>query len=374
MTINAASKVERPHPPLARDGMGNLLPIPGGTAAWRICRETAGRPGEIKGPDKQPFRFPLDTTSDELVEMCGLGVYRIYALDELGKQLDHVSTLDLNQGARELRNANAESTSLSALRPIAAISPMSDLRFALEAMTAMMRTNSDALRMVAESHVDLAKTIAAVKGMPRNAAMPIPAPPASESTDDDDDDEEEEERPRHWVELMMPLAEKAAEVVPALVMGKVMQRSANDSSTPREQGDVATDTELASKPNWEFRDLVDLNYAAAKAKAKKTAKQAAEAGATASATPKPSLQSRVMADPKLFGHFVAIKSLLSADEAAQLLELGQRASEQEQEWLLGKIRAATPETAAAVLRGMLADLNQADPSTDPSKGSISFIR
>jgi hypothetical protein len=173
MTISAASKLERPHPPLARDPMGNLLAIPDGTAAWRICRETAGRPGEIKGPDKQPLRFPIDTTSDELVEMCGPGVYRVYALDELGKQLAHVTTWDLTPGVRELRNATAESSLL--LRP-AASAPITDLRFALEAMQAMMRTNSDALRMVAESHVDLAKTIAAVKGMPRNAINALSAP------------------------------------------------------------------------------------------------------------------------------------------------------------------------------------------------------
>jgi hypothetical protein len=364
MTISAASKLERPHPPLARDPMGNLLSVPDGTAAWRICRETAGRPSEIKGPDKQPFRFPLDTTSEELVDMCGPGVYRVYALDELAKQLGHVATWDLTPGVRELRNAAAESPLLLRANPVGA--PMSDLRFALEAMTAMMRTNSDALRMVAESHVDLAKTIAAVKGLPRNAAVPIPAPAAGSESTDDDEDEEEEERPRHWVELMMPLAEKAAEVVPALVMGKVMQRSANDQSVPREQGDVATDADLASKPNWEFRDLVDLNYAAAKAKAKKTAK-AAEAGAIASATPKPSLQSRVMADPKLLGQFVTIQSLLSADEASQLLDLGQRLSEQEQERLLAEISAVSPENAAALLRGVLAELNDAKPSTDLNK-------
>jgi hypothetical protein len=329
MSISAANKLERPHPPLARDAMGNLLPLPNATAAWRICRETAGRPGEIKGPDKQPFRFPLDTTSDELAEMCGPGVYRIYALDDLGKHLAHVSTWDLTPGAREPRNATPESPLLlSGLRPGMATAATTDLRFALESMTAMMRTNSDALRMVAESHVDLAKTIAAVKGLPRNAgAMPTPLPESEPDEDDEEDDEEP--RPRHWVELMMPLAAKAAEVVPALVMGKVMQTGANAQGAVRER-DAPIDADLASKPNWELRDFVDLNYAAAKARAKKAAKHAGDAGTSASA--KPSLQARVMADPKLMAQFLAIKSLLDADEAAELLALGQRLDEQEQEW------------------------------------------
>jgi hypothetical protein len=363
MTTSAANKLERPHPPLARDPMGNLLSIPDGTAAWRICRETAGRPSELKGPDKQPFRFPLDTTSDELVDMCGPGVYRVYALDEIGKQLGHVASCDLTPGVRELRNATAEPSLL--LRPNAASVPMTDLRFALEAMQAMMRTNSDALRMVAESHVDLAKMIATVKGLPRNAIAAFTAPPAEPESDEDEEDEKDQQ-PKHWVELMMPLAEKAAEIVPALVMGKVMQRSANDHSAPREHADASTDADLSSKPNWEFRDLVDLNYAAAKAKAKKAAKLAAEAGAGAT-TPKPSLQARVMADPKLLAQFVTIKSLLSADEASQLFELGQRLSEQEQELLLAEISAVSPAKAAVLLRGMLAELNGAKPSTDPSK-------
>jgi hypothetical protein len=347
MTISAAGKLERPHPPLARDAMGNLLPIPDGAAAWRICRETAGRPSEIKGPDKQPFRFPLDTTIDELVEMCGCGVYRVYALDALGKQLVHVSTLELTSNARELRNASVEAPLMSALRSNSL--PMTDLRFALEAMTAMMRTNSDALRMVAESHVDLAKTIAAVKGLPRNAiAVPTPA---AEPEDDEDDDDIDEERPKHWVELMMPLATKAAEIVPALVMGKVMQASANDQVAPKQTS--SGDASLASKPNWELRDLVDFNYAAEKANAKKVAKF----NAAPSAAPKPSLQERVMADPKLMAQFYAIQALLTADECKQLLALGQTLGEKDQEWLLSQIGGETPEKATALLRGMLAELH-----------------
>ena len=362
MTISAASKPERPHPPLARDPMGNLLAMPDGTAAWRICRETAGRPYEIKGPDKQAFRFPLDTTSDELAEMCGHGVYRVYALDEFGKQLAHVATWDLTPGGRELRNATADTQVLRGLRLVASSPPVTDLRFALEAMTAMLRTNSDALRMVAESHVDLAKMIAAVKGLPRNAPVAVPAPASPAEATDDEEDEEVEVRPRHWVELVLPFAQKAAEVVPSLVMGKVMQRSANDQNAP---GDADADVDLASKPSWEPRDLVDLKYAAAKAKAKKAAKQAADAGAAA--PPKPSLQARVMADPTLMAHFMAIKALLGTDEAAQLLAVGQRASEQELELLLAQIRGLSPEDAAALLRGMLAELRATESSTDSSK-------
>ena len=193
MAINTATKLETPHPPLARDPHGNSLAIPDGTSAWRICRETTGRPREIKGTDQQPVRFPLDTTPDDVVEMCGADVYRVYALNEVGKPLDYITTWNLTREARELRNASTVETSpLAASRPPYA-APTTDVRFILEAMTQMMRTNSDALRLVTDSHVDLAKVLASAKGMPRNLALPPPIHIESDDASDDDDDDDDTE-------------------------------------------------------------------------------------------------------------------------------------------------------------------------------------
>ena len=120
------------HPPLARDAQGNLVTVPDGAVSWRICRKTTGRPREILGHDKQPIRFPLDMTCDQLVEMCGRDVYRVYALDAVGELLDHVTTLDLNGEALELRNSSGSELAVVA-RPTSVGS--TDLRYALEAMT-----------------------------------------------------------------------------------------------------------------------------------------------------------------------------------------------------------------------------------------------
>lgn len=68
----------------------------------------------------------------------------------------------------------------------------SDFRYALEVITHMARTNSDALRAIAESQADWVKAIAAAKGLPRNVAFLPPSPPP---TDGDDDDEEAEGEP-----------------------------------------------------------------------------------------------------------------------------------------------------------------------------------
>ena len=353
MTITTAAKLERPHPPLARDAMGNLLAIPDGTAAWRICRETTGRPGEIKGPDKQPIRFPLDTTSDELAELCGPGVYRVYALDEIGKQLAHVSTWDLTPAAREQRNGAGESPLLAALRPGAAPGPVTDLRFALEAMTQMMRTHSDALRIVAESQVDLAKAIATAKGLPRNAAITQLAPLQPENDERDADEEDvEEEQPRHWVELLIPFAEKAAEIVPAFVMGKATQARtpASSGTKARVNTDAGQndDADLANRPNWEARDLVDLQYAYRKAQAKRAARdQPANSDALAS------LQSRIVSDPALVQHLLAIKSQLASDDIEILMGAVAGTSEEERARVLDHLKALPVEGAVEFCRELV---------------------
>ena len=188
MKTNAATQVEPEYPPLARDALGNLISFPDKTAAWRICRETSGRPREIKGPDKQPVRFPLTTTTEELIDLCGADTYRVYALDEVGNDLGHITTICAEHG-RELRNASdGESQLIAALRPAAAAS---DLRFALEALTQIARINGEALRSVSQAQADWVKAIAMAKGLPRNVAFPH----AATAADDDEEDDEPAEPP-----------------------------------------------------------------------------------------------------------------------------------------------------------------------------------
>jgi len=350
--MNTATKIERPHPPLGRDSAGNLLALPAGTAAWRICRETTGRPSELKGPDKQLIRFPLDTTADDLVELCGPGIYRVYALDELGKQLAHVSTWDLTLGAREPRNGAIESSTLSGSR--ASGGAATDLRFALEAMTHMMRTHTDALRIVAESHVDLAKAVVSAKGLPRNAgAMHLVAPPQVEDGAQEDDDDDEDRQP-HWVELLMPLAEKAAEIVPALMMAKAAQGRAtaqNDQTAPRPA--KSDDADLASRPDWELRDL-DLRYASRKGQAKRAAREQSSTAGNATAE----LQARIMADPALVQQLLAIKAQLSPDEIETLMGAIAGTSEQERTQAIENIKALPLEGAVEFCRELVKTIRE----------------
>ena len=308
MTIAPAPKLET-HPPLARDAAGNLLRIPAETSAFALGRETTGRPRLLRSPDKQLLRFPLQTTPEDIVDLCGTGAYRVYALDALGEQLgdEHVARWDLTQSSwREPRNAALDPT--IALRPertAALQGPATDLRFALETMAQMMRTNMDALRLVAESQVDLAKTIASVKGLPRNAAMFTPPQPANDEEDDEEEEDETEQPATNYFDLLMPFSEalagKVADMVPGLLAGGGVKSDAPAA-------DTAPTDDLANRP-FEARELVDLRYAHRKAEAKRNASQ----------QPSVPLQARVMKDPQLVRQIMAIKALLAPEEIETLL-------------------------------------------------------
>jgi hypothetical protein len=345
MTTTAA-KIEPQHPPLARDLHGNAVAFPDGTAAWRICRQTTGRPREIVGHDKQVLRFPLETTCDELVSMCGRDVYRVYALDEVGKQLDYVTTLDLTGEVRELRNAG-EVPASRALAPLS-MTPTSDLRFALEAITQMMRTNSEALRTVADSQVDLAKALAAAKGI-RNASFYAPPQVVDEDDDVDEADYPPAAAPKGWVDLLLPAIQELAKAVPAMMVGKAMLPSA---TAPKVSGEAAEGEEdLASRPSWEMRDFLDLQYAARKAQAKKAAREAPPAAATLA-----TLQSRITNDPALMQQLFAIKAQLSSEEIETLLGAVARSSESEQLSFIDSVKALPTEQAVALCRELVVEI------------------
>ena len=350
---------ETQHPPLARDANGNLLPVPSGTAAWRICRHTEGRPKIIKGPDRQPARFALDTTLEDVVDACGPDRYHVYALDTVGEVIVHVTTLDAGGEPR-----NAAEPAITVLPAMRGPAVASDWRYALEAIAQIARTNADAMRAVAESQAEWIKSISSARGFFRNAQqLALPAPePKNDEEDDDDDDEDDDGPPQGKTiyDVLTPLAEHVAPAVGPLVTmfaGGRQGRAGNAApAAPATSGQA--DADLASKPNWEWRDFYDFRYAAAKSQAKKAAKQTGAPSAAIRSDA--SLQARLMSDPKLLAHFLAIKALLEGDEIAQLLAVGERMSAEQQEFLVAQISAVSPDAAAALLRGMLAELDKSN--------------
>lgn len=362
MTTATAAKLDT-HPPLAKDAAGNLLPMPAGTSSFCLGRETPGRPRLLRNPDKQLLRFPLHTSPEDITDLCGPGIYRVYALDALGEQLadEHVSRWDLTSAsARDVRNASIDP--MIALRPdrgVAFANPMSDLRFALETMAQMMRTNSDALRLVSESQVDLAKTIASVKGLPRNAAMYLPpthaAPAANddddEDVDDEDDDTSQEAAPTNYLDLLMPFSEalagKVADMVPGLVgglAGGAIAKSAEPPASAEGAETPSDDEDLAHRP-FEARELYDLKYAQRKGEAKRAASQQAEQSVP--------LQARVMKDPQLVRQIMAIKAQLKPDEIETLLSAAGSWSETAQTKFLETIKPLPVANAVVYCREVI---------------------
>lgn len=329
---NSTAQASDPHPPLARDAQGNLLPLPEGTCAWRICRHTKGRPRIVNGLDKQPARFPLDITAEELVDTCGADTYRVYALDEVGNVIDYVTTVETQ---RELRNA-AEPEVVVLPAPRGA-STSSDLRYALEAMTHMARTNADAMRAVAESQADWIKALSAMRGFFRNAPPPQLSPPGAEDRDaPEEDDDEVDDRRAGWVDSLQPIVGVVVQqLVGALLAGK--KPTAGGASS-----------------RWELADLFDWRRAARK---REQAAALAEAPTAAAAPLYPAALQQALA-----GKAMVVGQLLEPDERSRLMKLApklmQLAADSEISKLLAELVAMAPDDAAQWLRAHLESLEK----------------
>ncbi|MEJ7597337.1 MAG: hypothetical protein WKG01_05455 [Kofleriaceae bacterium] len=219
----------------------------------------------------------------------------------------------------------------------------------------MMRTNSDALRIVANSHVDLAKTIIAAKGL-RNASMLAIAPAVDREDVADDDYDYEHASPESHpvVELLMPLVKKAVEIVPGLVLGKVMGGGAASSemkALAMQTPPMSEESDLAHR-GFELRDLVDFQYA----KSKGDARRAANGEHGGQARGFASLQARIMADPLLVQHLLAIKARLAPDEIDTLMRAVARWSEEQQTEFLTKIKATSGELAVEYCRELVDEI------------------
>jgi hypothetical protein len=320
-TSTAAQQIE--HPPLARDAQGNLLAIPDGTRAWRISRHTKGRPRIVNGPDKQPARFPLDTTLEDLADACGADAYRVYAIDEVGTVIDYVTTVEVG---RELRNASEPEVMLMPSPRVAAGS--SDLRYALEAVAHMARTNADAMRAVAESQAEWIKSISSARGFFRNAPqLQLSAPAEAEAGDDDDDDSEAERRP-DWIEALQP------------VVGMVVQQLIASITAPKKPaiaGEQPVKLELADLFDW-----------------RRVERKREDAQ-------RPPLDSGAL-QQALAGKAMAIGALLEPSEQARLMKLApmlsKLAADPEISKMLAELVAMSVEDSAAWVRAHLDEIEK----------------
>ncbi|HTR54295.1 MAG TPA: hypothetical protein VMJ10_26565 [Kofleriaceae bacterium] len=188
MTIqNSSTPLSSPqHPPLAHDAQGCKVAVPPGTAHWRIQRFTGGRPKTLLG------RFDLELTHDQLLETFGPGKYRIEALDEFGRPLGEIATVQVGLAGE------AAPTELAVTQSLRAVPPTTDARFMLETLANMSRAHSESLQSLANAQADWIKTLATAKQIPRNGIM-LPQMTASTAT-------EPPEPEPWWAHLLKPPA------------------------------------------------------------------------------------------------------------------------------------------------------------------------
>ncbi len=183
---NASSPSNLNHPPLAHDLQGCKVAVPNGTTHWRVQRFTGGRPKTLPG------RFELDLTAEQLLEMFGPGRYRIEALDEYGKPLAEVATINVGMPGD---GASPEPIANQNVRPL----PTSDTRFLVETIAHMSRAHSESLQSLANAQADWIKTLANAKQIPRNASPVAPQLPSGPPPDG-----EAPEPEPWWVHLLKP--------------------------------------------------------------------------------------------------------------------------------------------------------------------------
>jgi hypothetical protein len=246
--------------------------------------------------------------------MCGADTYRVYAIDEFGNVLGHVTTVDA--GVEKQVEPD-----LPMFRNLGVPAVSSDLRFALEAIAGMARTNSDALRAIAESQADWIKAIAVAKGLPRNLALP---PPSQPEYDDEEDDEPPPQKSEGGVDAFLGAV---APFLPNLVSswsGKNKQSNGTNAMThlariraaltPVERAyldEVLTDPEAGEAI---ARDLASKTIEDAVLMIRHSVKK------TQSNDPRPIS----MNDPILIEKMTAVAALLQTDERTRLMKLAPR--------------------------------------------------
>ncbi len=212
--------------------------------------------------------------------------------------------------------------------PIRATSTTSDLRYALEAVTHMARTNADAMRSVAESQAEWIKAISSARGFFRNApALQLAAP--SEQVDDEEDDEPALKP--SWIEALQP------------AVGMVVQQLVSSVMAPK-----GTTVAGEAPSKLQLADLFDWRRAAGK-------REAASLPESTAIDPKALQQA-------LAGKAVAVGALLDPSERTRLVKLApmlvKLAADPEVARMLAEVVAMSVEDSAAWVRAHLDELER----------------
>jgi len=218
----------------------------------------------------------------------------------------------------------------------------------------MADTLRDGIRDLASAQAGWINALASTRGFFRNAPPALPPPPApvdDEDQDDEDEDDVVDDESPTWIDNIKPLVDTAATSATNAIMDWSMNAGSKLSSlltpkvaapAPESADGGAAAPQRPPTQGFELGDLLDWRRSAKKGKSARHHP----------VKPVP-LQARIMADPQLMAHVMAIKELLTPAEITGLFQLVSTMGESEQQEIVDMLRGYSPEGAAQAIRRVL---------------------
>lgn len=302
---------------LAFSASGENFEVPASVTGWRVRRmKPRGAPELVYGRDGRPLTVPIECDMEELRNaVTTYGRYRLDPIDDNGKVIDGVSAAYI-----QVVKPEVVSDEPHALAPIPETESV--LREAL-------RMNTDLAKAVVDRFPEMMHAAAELLRAADGAGLPARLP---RLTDGADDDEGEDSKGAEETPATFDINAIVGQLVPVL-----MQAIAN--------GNLKVPG-LAALFDWRKAAPAAEDTVPKKRKPKASVATVESERAPARADASTELPP---IDPAMMGHFIAIQSSLSPDEAALAREVaGQLSPAELRAWFDELSKLSVPDAAAKI--------------------------
>lgn len=303
---------------LAFSASGENFEVPASVTGWRVRRmKPRGAPELVYGRDGRPLTVPIECDMDELRNaVTTYGRYRLDPIDDNGKVIDGVP-------AAYIQVVKPEVVSEEPHAPVPIPETESVLREAL-------RMNTELAKAVVDRFPEMMHAAAELLRAADGAGLPRRLPRLAERDDDDDDDQDDDAG--EAAPAGFDINTMVGQLVPVL-----MQAVAS--------GNVKLPG-LAALFDWRKAAPAATEAAPKKRRSKPQPAPAVET----EAAPTPAESNGLPPiDPAMMGHFIAIQSSLSPEEAALAREVaGQLSPTELRAWFDELSKLSVPDAAAKI--------------------------
>lgn len=306
---------------LAFSASGENFEVPASVTGWRVRRmKPRGAPELVYGRDGRPLTVPIECDMDELRNaVTTYGRYRLDPIDDNGKVIDGVP-------AAYIQVVKPEVVSEEPHAPAPIPETESVLREAL-------RMNTELAKAVVDRFPEMMHAAAELLRAADGAGLPRRLPSLTQRDDDDDDDDEESSDSGDVTPAGFDINTMVGQLVPVL-MQAVMS---GNLKLPN----------LAALFDWRKAAPVTTEAAPKKRKPKPQPAPAVENEAAPTPTTEPTGLPPI--DPAMMGHFIAIQSSLSPEEAALAREVaGQLNPTELRAWFDELSKLSVPDAATKI--------------------------